>query len=602
MDIREVLQKNLSGRRVRDICDFVENLYLLDYDLMILMARKFFNLFCVFHELNCKKYQRMKIPYLQENKKIVTDRALPLLKSKIGKEYKKIVIADDIIIYGRSIKRVYDEIEQVCPDIDIYLTCYMMNHVDAQLQGSESILRSKVQYRYLAESDEWKMLSDEIVQIFYLSGRPYISYLPYYTLKGDWSRQTGGFDDDQVFHISSDDMKHYGIKSFMYTGSELEIFRRLPFVKTCCLRFYYYKPIDKTVVIPYCSANVLEDTYLEELSDYIRKRYFTRDYRMLLKENSNGHSMRVMELEYTLSVWMAMFFFATRQVENYDWKRDIEIYNFVTEILPENELQVGEIENAVNELMKFDYKEVAPKTQAYDKVLEENFEELKKKYLRKANLWKKKTCNEVYESYIQRFLENYLKLNGDIDDKEVKKVSQNKDFDKRGRHYGLPISYILNSIKEDYEKWGETTPEKCEKKCYAAILCAADSGKGTIVTRYLQDKGISESLIYAGEQNYKFYENTNFPFLYGLYIIEQEGKRDIMRKKRIFRMRFLQYLKANHIFYRWEETQQIIRLEIGQLYGQFLMNSYDKHMKDSRAEKASLKKAVTMALEICSNN
>lgn len=602
MDIREVLQKRLSVRRVRDICDFVENLYLMDYDLMILMARKFFNLFCVFHELNCEKYERMKIPYIQENKRIVTDRALPLLKSKIGEDYKKVVIADDIIIYGRSIGRVYDEIEQICPDIEIYLTCYMMNHVDVQLQDPESILRNKVQYRYLAESDEWKMLSDEIVQIFYLSGRPYISYLPYYTLKGDWSKKTGGFDDDQVFHIGCDDMKHYGIKSFMYTGPELAIFRRLPFVKTCCLRFYYYKPIDKTVVIPYCSVDVLEDTYLEKLSDYIRKQYFTKEYRKLLKENSNGNAMRIMELEYTLSVWMAVYFFAIRQEEDYKWKRDIEFYNFVTEILPEKRFQVAEITNAVYELMKFNYEKVIPETQDYDKVLEEKFEALKKEYLKKANLWKGKKCNEVYESYIQRFLENYLKLNGDIDDEEAKKGSQNNDFEIKGRHYGLPISYILNSITEDYEKWGEKTPEKCEKKCYAAILCAADSGKGTIVTRHLKDKGISESLIYAGEQNYKFYENTNFPFLYGLYIIEQEGKRGIKRKKREFRIRFLQYLKANGIFYRWEETQQIMRMEISRKYGRFLTNSYDKHMKDNRSEKASLEKAVIMALEICGDN
>lgn len=156
-------------------------------------------------------------------------------------------------------------------------------------------------------------------------------------------------------------------------------------------------------------------------------------------------------------------------------------------------------------------------------------------------------------------------------------------------------------MKDMYEKWGEKSADECMKKCYAAILCAADSGKGTIVTRHLAKDGLSESLIYAGEQNYKFYENTNFPFLYGLYIIEQKGGGDIDRKKREFRMKFVLYLKKEKIFYRWEEMQQILHLKasISELYGQFLMNSYNKHMKDNRAEKTALKEAVKQALKIC---
>lgn len=598
MSIREILLKNLSRRQIRDICDFVEQLYLMEYDLMVLMARKFFNLFCVFHEINCEKYGSMGIPYIRENKTIVTDRALPLLQKRIGKVYKKIIIADDIIIYGRSIKRVYNEIKALCPEIDIYLACYMKN--DQEKSECDDI-QEKVLCRYLVKSDEWRMLSDEIVQIFYLSGRPYISYLPYYSLEIDWNTLLEGLDSSHMFNICCDDMKHYGISSFMYTGSETEKFGKLPFLRTCCLRFYHYRPANKILVIPYCSADVLEDGYLQKLSDYIRERYYTKGYLEFVNENDGADPMRIMELEYVLSAWLAEYFFQKKDIKRYCWHRDIETYNFVTEILPDEIPDEKELQGILTDLMDFTYEKVTPKIQGYDEELSKGFEELEQKYLNELTQWAGKGHNDVYENYIQRFLENYLRINGMIDDESYNNYIRGENSLPKERHYGLPISYILNNMKDMYKKWGEKSSDECMKKCYAAILCAADSGKGTIVTRHLEENGLSESLIYAGEQNYKFYENTNFPFLYGLYIIEQKGGGDIDRKKNEFRIKFTQYLEKENIFYRGEEMQQILDLKasISELYGQFLMNSYNKHMKDNRAEKAALEEAVNQALKIC---
>ena len=48
-----------------DIQDFVEELYQKEFDWLILMARKFFNLFCVFHEMNCEEYREMGVLYEQ---------------------------------------------------------------------------------------------------------------------------------------------------------------------------------------------------------------------------------------------------------------------------------------------------------------------------------------------------------------------------------------------------------------------------------------------------------------------------------------------------------------------------------------------------------
>lgn len=604
MKIKDVLKKYLSEERIMDIQDFVEELYQKEFDWLILMARKFFNLFCVFHEMNCEEYREMGVLYEQNDKHIATNRALPLLKYILSNtenmKYKKIIIADDIIIHGRSIRAVYNDIEKVCPDIDIHLSCYMQN------EGKKSEcddIADKVWKRYVVNADTWRKTSDEIVQIFYLSGRPYISYLPYYTIDINWSQLLEGLEPEQKFDISCDDMRYYKVQSFMYTGKEFNKFLKLSFVKTCCVRLYNYPYIDKILIIPYCSVDMIEDKYLYEISDLIREQCFTEQYRNLVHKSGGADAMRIMEVEYLLSCLVAETFFRKHNVQKIHWNRDIEKYNFIENILSEQCLNEENISELVQKLEKVEFKPIQSTKRGIDETLQKRYKELKKKYFDNLFLWEKRSNHSAYGNYIQRFMENYLKENGRVDEEEYREFIRRKKEFSGERHFGLPISEILNDMHQTYEKWGEESAESCMQKCYAAMLCAADSGKGTIVTRHCDDIHLSESLIYAGEQNYKFYENTNFPFLYGLYIIEKMGSKDIISQtseKERFKEKYKKYLDKNRIFYMEEEILQILEEEdIGMLYGQFLMNSYNKHKRQSSPDKLDLAKAVDEAMKIC---
>ncbi len=600
MDIKEILLKKITENKFFDICNFVEELYLMDCDLLILMARKFFNLFCVFHEINCQKYERLEIPYQQE-KKIITNRALPLLRHELqNHRFQKIVIADDIIIHGRSIREVYDEVAGLCPEAETLLISYIRN--DQETSTYEDIM-GKMRSRYLGETyDEWRELSDEIVNIFYMSGRPYISYLPYFTLDIEWERLMDKLRHGECLPIQNEDMKKYRVEAWMYTGRELDIFQNLKICSISTIRFYYYQELDKVIAVPYFCLDVVEGKLLEKISDFVRKKYFTQEYQKLAEQNSGADEMRAMELEYTLSAWMCMYAFDLLGIQTDTWHKEIERYNFCETLLPAQMLSDQKIPERLEEIEKIG-GQICPENLESNsdiQILLKKYRELKEVYkkhlprLRKMSAWTGGPTD-----YVQRFIDNYLVVNGGIDEERCK----NNHIEKK-RLFGIPLSGLLNDMSEFL--WSlngeEVSRSRCLNQSFAAVLKAVDSGKGSIVTKEAGRDApgwFSESVIYAGEQNYKFYENTNFPIMYGLYLIEQESGRQnafekIKDRKEQMVDNFAQYLEGENIFYIKEEMQQIADSDISSNYKKFLQNSYEKYYGNQ-----VLAQAVQMALNIC---
>lgn len=600
MSVKEILLKYIEEDKFLDICNFVEELYLMECDLLILMARKFFNLFCVFHEINCQKYERRGIPYFN-GKMIVTNRALPLLGADLkNNRFSKIIIADDIIIHGRSIREVYDEVLKLCPGAEAYLMSYMRN--DEEKFIYEDIM-TKMFSRYQAEtSGEWREMSDEFVKIFYMAGRPYISYLPYFSLNIEWERLKNKLKQGECLAIQDEDMGKYGVEAFMYIGKELEIFQKLAYCKISSIRFYYYSELDNVMAVPYFCMDVMEEDSMKELSDMARNSFFTQKYQRLASQNDGADEMRIMELEYMLSAWLCMYVLDISGINAYTWHKEIEQYNFCEMLLPEKSLSAREIKHEIETVMNTD-REIclqAPNLNSDIRVLLEEYDNLKKIYRNNFPRWRKmNSWSDKMGTYEQRFIDNYLMLNGRIDEERCKGNSI-----KQKRLFGVPIGYLLDDIDDFlYElNEGQIDRGSCFVQAFAAIIRALDSGKGTVVTK-VADENLEfrciESVIYAGEQNYKFFENTNFPIMYGLYLIEKESGRQknfgkISARKKEMVDCFAQYLEENCIFYIKEEMQQIALCDIGDSYEKFLQNSYEKYYNNP-----VLKAAVTMSLSIC---
>lgn len=598
MKIRELLLHNISENKFFDICNFVEELYLMDYDILILMARKFFNLFCVFHEINCEKYRKLNIPY-ENHGRIITNRAIPLIKYNLqNNKYKKVVVADDIIIHGRSIREVYDDLLALCPKLEVLLVSYVRNdhETSAYMDISERIYS-----RYLLDVHEWRELSDEVVSIFYMSGRPYISYLPYFLLNVDWENLKNKLHKEDCLSIANGDMRRFEIRAFMYAGNEIEIFQKLRCCQICAIRFYHYPKIEKVVAVPYFCMHIMDEDSVQNLSEFIRQKYFKADYLELLKNNNGADEMRIIELEYTFSAWMCMYLFNLIGISSV-WKRDIEEYTFLERFLSNETLTNQEIQNRLDAIgcVISRLKVRDPYVNDDIKFLLEKCDELKKVYKKNYCRWNKlNQWEDGMMSYLQRFIDNYLAINGNLDEERC-----SEQYIDKKRLFGAPVSYLLNDITNflcELDQ-GKRTKSYYIKLVFAAILTSIDSGRGTIVnkvaTQHATQKYI-ESVIYAGEQNYKFYDNTNFPIMYGLYLIEQETKqRNIFSKtkkyKEIMVKQFSDYLEQKQIFYIKEELLQISSWNISENYGKFLQNSYEKYYGNP-----ILSEAVNMALNIC---
>lgn len=599
IDMIESLRTEISGDEIRDMCRFIEELYMMDYDVLILMARKFFNLFCVFHEINIGRFARLEIPY-NGSGKIITNRALPMIKEDIkSKKIKKIVIADDIIVHGRSIKEVYDEVLEINPELEVSIVSYVRNKQDQTMFKN---MADHIFCRYLVENNEWRAISNKIVSTFLITGRPYISYLPYFSLNIQWNQLKEILADMDCIPLTDEDLRRLGIEAYIYQGKDLQIFHDLEFCKICAIRFYYYPQSKQVVLIPYFCMDLIEYDSLIRISDFLRKDFICCEYLKATKANHFTDIMRNMEVEYVLSSWMAMYFLNKHHILLDIWHKEIEKYNFSDYLLSEDIITTEEITKRIRDLSIID-KEVVKGHFSPDNrtnFLLEKFSGLKDLYKINYEKWKK--ANFWMDSQIdygQMLIDNYLAENGNLDED----YCQTNEPEKK-RLYGISVPNVLDQMQDYlFDLYnGEKSKEICMNLAFSYLILAVDSGRGTIVTKIDENNNqivYNGSVIYAGEQNFRFYDYTNFPLLYGYYMIERETERqmelkDLKRRKREMTNRFMQYLDENNIFYIKEEVLQIERTNVCERYKKFLQDSFEKYKGN-----ATLNKAISLAKNIC---
>lgn len=600
MNEKDLLQEQLSEDVYFDLCKFIEELYLSEYDILILMARKFFNLFCIFHKLNCDKYERMGIPYKNEGK-IITNRALPLFETDIKSgKYRKIVIADDIIIHGRTIREVYKDLLKLYPNIEVTFASYMRNE-DEGIAYNE--IGSLIKSRHIVRTEKWREMSDEIVKTFYISGRPYISYLPFFTLDISWEKLKEKIAPDQCLSLASSDMRLYGIDAFLYTGEELNRFNCLKSCDICSLRFYHYSLVDKVLAVPYYNMDVVEISILTIISDFVRNNYLEVKYSELVRNNDGAEEMRAMELEYVLSTWMAIDFFGQTGIPVKEWHRDIEMYNFYEKLLPDEMPDHQQILETAKRLQELGKSIEIVRPASNNGSLEQKYRELQDKYKKYYEKWMKLNNWLLQDmdkntSFLQRFAENHLAINGDLDEKNWETGEE-----KSKRLYGVSLSKMIDDLAGFFHKltYKDISHERCKQIVFETIIMSVDSGMGTIVKRVnkIAGKKYYESVLYAGEQNYKFYENTNLPVMYGLYLVEKkmpgQSKESISDKKQKFIQEAEKYMIENNYFYIEEEMQYLAKKhDLRKEYGVFLQHSIYKY-----SQNPVLEKMIHIALDIC---
>ncbi len=547
-----------------DLCGFVEEIFTMDVDLVILMARKFFCLYVIFHQFNCEKYQEMGIPY-KGKAKIITDRAYPLLKKDIQNgTYKRVAIVDDVILYGRTINALYQEIKKFSA-YPVQVVSYIRNK--DKLQDSE--LDQVVRTWYRHSKYDWTRVTDDIVRIFYCTGQPYISSVPDFELYRMDEGALYNQIQEKEYAIDNEDMAYMGIKAAAYN-----LFEWLaPGIQEICesafVRVYYYSHLSKYVILPYMILRPGRVEQLEESFDF--SPYYSKEYCDLRNGLSDGgEELKCRETEYLLSLSLGSMF-----LEKYNLKSDcklnknIEIYNFGYELLKdpwqECSIQLSDIVKGSRQPADSYWDCLPEESRHLWDVFTALTDEYKTGCVQGKKDWLEKKFN-LARDVIGRVLARNGKMD---DDKCAKKKDSTETVQKR--LLGLPLDKILLKSRE---------LGVAREDLMAAIFCAVDYGKGTLIHRMISngDKCYVVPFLYAGEQNYKYYESRNFPALYAMYLIEfHAGTEDVQEKKERFMKQYKQYMDENNIFYLETEMDEYLQLEVLEKYGRFAAHSACKY-------------------------
>ncbi len=576
---RERILKRISLEEYRGLLGFVERVYLSEYALKVLLARKCSNLFFALIEL-VREEDGGRVRRLYEKKftaenrpVIISDRALCFVQQSIKEGiYPSILIVDDVMIHGKTVAQLYGQIKPLVEgqDCKVDIWAYAANNNEVL----PDVLRSAKVDRQ-CETSEWRVITDKIVDIFYLTGRPYTSYVPNIVL--DVSSVPGKAVDaflqnPGITRVNNTFQKEEDIFSYAWIDS-----KRWNFSLFRSVRFYKNEELEKCVVVPMVSLMPVWEDVLLQYGD-ILKEFICKEYYEKVFPSCRELSYRM--IIYVISaLWGRLFFerFAGFSVAGADLESPLEEeVNFGRRILNRErikELNAEEIENIAVKLEKV-YKEVDSDTL---RSLSPDFQTLEEETDHIPD-------QEKGEGQPLEIL-NFLYINAKKEEERWKAGGNREGMS--GRLGGYPLCCIPDRF-----------PNLDRVHILMQVLQAIDLGHGSILAMAYETKAgfCYVSLLHSGERNYKYVEMRYFPFLYGLFEIEkkmkerqQEGDGD----KRRFLEKYVTRVGKNCTEYAREDLNKLCTVNVTEAYKSVLIRD-----AWSYADQDALRAAIDVADEI----
>lgn len=552
---RERILKRLSLDEYRELLGFVERVYLSEYDLKILLARKCSNLFLALIDLvqeeDGGRVRRLYQQKFAEKKPIIiSDRALCYFRQSIKEgNFASILIVDDVMIHGKTVAQLYEQIKPLAEGQDCKIEIWA--HAANQSEVLPGILQSaKVDKQ--CEINKWRAITDKIVDIFFQTSRPYTSYVPNILL--DISSVLGKAMEDfrrsQAVERINNTLQKEDVFSYAWIDPE-----RWNFSVFRSIRFYRNEELGKCVVVPMVSLMPVWEDVLFQYAD-ILKEFICKDYYEKVFPDCRDLSYRM--IIYVVSaLWGRLFFerFIECSVVGADLEDSLEEeVNFGKKILDRKrirELRAEQIEEIAARLEKA-YKEVDSGTL---RSLSPDFQTLEEETAYISEQEK----GEEQPLQILNFL--YISAR-----KEEERWSEEKDRERMPGHLdGYPLCCMPDRF-----------PNRDRNDILMQVLRATDLGHGSIIaTTYETDAGICYvSLLHSGERNYKYIEMRYFPFLYGLFEIEKEIRKRRQKEdehKRRFLEEYIKKAKGTCTEYAREDLSRLCDMDVTESYKSVLI-------------------------------
>ncbi len=567
--LKKRMLDRVSDRTYYGLIDYVGGIYSGDYDVVVTMARKFSNLYLALLPLARKEYfghfedlrrQREK----QESASLViSDRALDVILADIKKKkdktrFKRIRIADDIIIHGTSMRNIKSRLEAAfkeagVTDFVVDITAYGVN-----LSGLE-LGEDEIKWEYAGErftSGSWRYLSGEIVDILYIMGQPYTSYVPNATILMDSPTgiKIGDYiKDSNLYEITDASMKRNNCRAYVWAKkgeNEFEI------CETC--RIYEFEELREYILVPMVSIHPINEEIMKAYISVLEEN----DIKQHLAGCSDEYRYRyVIYILSALAGWRFIEEYIRTERSECRYDETEEAFNFLNTFLgkPEDSIMNKPIRQTLEEINAIYVSNVMTVTGTDFGELDKDVSELE----RQLSELIQETGDSVHES-LSHVIGKYLHVNSELDEKKLRDRGKNAVSTERRRMTGIPLISLIKKMQE----MGNSVED-----IFYSVFCAIDFGKGSIIPKVFWNGShkIYAAVLHPGEQNYRYFVDNYFPVMYGMYCLESELEdQAAIRAKEVLWNKYEKKAKSN--IFLDSDKNYLIKISIRDEFEEILVN------------------------------
>lgn len=525
----------------------------VEYDIIILLARKCSNLYSAMLPLVREERDGLIEEIHQQRVErqggrepiVLTDRALDWVIWSIHQDVsdkrngiRKILLADDIVIHGRTLLRIKKRLEQAF--LETGISDYKIDIVTLAANTDELLMSEKeiINYSNVRKCtiSGWKLFSGQIVDTIYLMGKTYTSYVPKlrFKMEEETGKQIRHFiNRENLSQITDPARESLGVKIYVCVVEVQEQY------KLCeSYRIYEFSNQGEYVFVPMVSLQTVNEECLNQYLDFLLTsgiivQSIEQEHDMLEEFLSNCSG----EYKYRLVLYVASAFagwqflsgcIGMKDEQSYDcYDREVEASNFYClemksySQLCESPMCLSDFSKKLEEC----YCAMTPleeKGSIVDAIKDNTVKELAEVLAEtiKENI-EKRADNDVFGKL--------LTANNIMDEKRYRDSVKKEEKDIQERVMGIPLIDIVRMLVDK----GSMTLAAA----FQSVLKAVDYGRGSIVAHCFMastGKRWFTSLVHAGEENYRYYITHYLPVLYGLSMLEFRTDREltITEKKR----------------------------------------------------------------------
>lgn len=473
-----VLVSSIGKAWFLKLLEFIIEVMVSPYSVKVLMARRFFDVFCAFEEI---------IDYLYEGTITATGRIVTNLSVALYEEHlkdEKILVVDDIVLHGRALDDTFQYLTRQCgckkENIDFRV---FIRNEEKKLIQSEAF--EHLTAKEVVSDRRWRMLSGGIVDALSITGQPYISYLPYveFDMESNEAEKILAFVQEQkAVNLTTDTQSFYGIESNLLFAEDFgDCFAdEFAFSWGNMIRIYQYRNLSKLLVVPYVFLKPLDTKAAAPFIAAVKEKYIQFDE--VVFGGAEDEELRYDSCERQKYVCSIMTYLASMALGvrflgllgiSAEWQRKVEQISLGCK-------STFTIEKVDDILQMFKQNREGWFWDRDKSAAQELFCDETERLIEK--IMQLKAGGKVEFDW---FIDHYLPMNGKEDERLA---NENK---KR-----LPGLELLRLIR----LFGRESTRTIWKKMIKVI----DSGKGTLMlaVKEINGRRYVDSLLLAGEQNF----------------------------------------------------------------------------------------------------